>query len=237
MAAPRILIVKTGQTAEAVARAHGDYDQWFIGAMGEPERFQVARIFRDEPLPDPAPFDGVIVTGSPLSLCEPTPWMRTAGAVLRAWIEAGRAVLGVCFGHQLLADAWGTPVIRNPHGREIGTVTIRRTPAGMADPLFDGLAATFEVQTTHTDIASGVPEGARLLAGNAHAVVQALSFGRRGWGVQFHPELSPEAMQAIVRTRHAILRDEGLDAEGILRHVRPTPAGLQILRRFESLCG
>ncbi len=231
---PRILIVKAGSTAEEVRALHGDYDRWFSDAMGAPERFTVVEAFRGEPLPSPAGFDGVIVTGSPLSVCDPAPWMETAGATLREWVAQDRAVLGVCFGHQLLAHALGTPVIKNPRGREIGTIAVELTAAGRADALFEGLGPTLRVQATHTDVASAVPTGTRLLAGNANTDVQALWFGKRARGVQFHPELSAGGIQALIRSRRAVLSSEGLSADEVERAVIPTPDGVSILKRFEE---
>jgi GMP synthase (glutamine-hydrolysing) len=231
---PRILIVKAGTAAPEIVREHGDYDQWFIRAMGEPTRFSVVEAFLGKPLPDPAGFDGVIVTGSPLSVCDPSPWMQTAGAKLREWVEGGRAVLGVCFGHQLLSHAFGTPVIKNPNGREIGTIEVALTPEGASDLLFEGLGSSLVFQATHTDIPSEVPAGTRLLATNANTVAQALWFGRRARGVQFHPEMSPATMRSLLRSRREILAREGIDGEARERAVLATETGVELLRRFEE---
>jgi GMP synthase (glutamine-hydrolysing) len=234
MRRPRFLLLKTGTTAPAVATAHGDYDQWFIRTLGSPERFQVAEIFQGQALPDPRGFDGVLVTGSPLSVCAPAPWMEVAASTLREWAESGRAVLGVCFGHQLLCHAFGTPVIRNPQGREIGTVTVELTEAGRSDPLFAGIPPAFPIQTTHTDIASGVPDGTSLLARNAQTVVQAAAFGPRARGVQFHPELDAATMRTIIRSRAEVLRGEGIDPATTEAAVREAAAGPLLLRNFEE---
>lgn len=234
MRRPRLLLLKTGATAAEVAAIHGDYDRWFIRTLGEPDRFRVVEVFRGEPLPDPGQFDGVLVTGSPLSVCAPTPWMTAAAFRLRDWCEKGHAVLGVCFGHQLLCHAFGTPVVRNPRGREIGTITVELTDEGRADLLFAGVAPRFQIQTTHTDVGPAVPAGSTLLARNAHALVQALSFGRRARGVQFHPELDAETMRALIHARAEVLRWEGLDPVALEAAVQPTEGGPQLLRNFEE---
>ncbi len=234
MIAPRILIVKAGTAAPEIVREHGDYDEWFIRVLGKPERFTVVAAFREEPLPDPKPFDAVIVTGSPLSVCEPAPWMTSTAVTLREWAEGGRALLGVCFGHQLLSHAFGTPVIRNPNGREIGAIDVALTPEGRADPLFEGLGASIHIHATHTDIPSGVPAGTRLLATNANTKPQALWFGPRARGVQFHPELRPETMIALLRSRREILAREGIDGPERERAVSSEGVGPAILKRFEE---
>lgn len=231
---PRLLIVKTGTAAPAIIERHGDHDRWFVNAMGTPERFTIVSSFQGEALPDIRGYDGAIVTGSPLSVCEPAPWMEAVGGELRNWAERGEAVLGVCFGHQLLSHAFGTPVIRNPKGREIGTIEVELTDEGRSDPLFDGLVPALRVQATHTDIASTLPRGSTLLARNASTAVQAARFGKRARGVQFHPELAHDAMRTIIDSRRDIMAREGLDGRLIGERVVPTPVGPEILRRFEE---
>jgi GMP synthase (glutamine-hydrolysing) len=244
MHSAKILIVKTGTTADEVRREHGDFETWFSDALGgHPERFTLAYAYRDgspEPidLPDFKRFDGVIVTGSPSSVTEPTPWMEHLGRRMVEHADAGGAVLGVCFGHQLFCHALGAPVIRNPSGREIGSVEVELTEEGRADPLFDGLPARLEVNCTHVDRASRLPDRAALLAKNANSPVQALRYGRAGRGVQFHPEISPPAMRSLIRTRAAPMRSEGLDPDTHERGVKGSPMGLRVLWNFEQhLCG
>lgn len=234
MPQPRLLILKTGSTAPAVVAEHGDYEQWFIRTMGSPDRFVVAAPVLGEPLPAIAGFDGVIVTGSPLSVCQPEPWMESLAATLLEWSLAGRAVLGVCFGHQLLSHAAGTPVLRNPRGREIGTIEVTLTPAGQTDPLFAGLGPTLKVQTTHSDIAGGLPRSTVLLAENGFSPVQAATFGPRARGVQFHPEISAATMRSLIRARREVLSGEGIDPVQREQAVVETPAGALMLRNFEE---
>src|SRR6266851_2614330 len=86
---------------------------------------------------------------------------------LRAMVPAGARrlpVLGVCFGHQLLGFAYGSKVILNPEGREIGSIQVELTPEGRTDRLFANLPQVFWIQTTHQDIVSTLPNGARHLA-------------------------------------------------------------------------
>lgn len=243
MRRPRILIVKTGTTATEVAREHGDFEVWFADALGAPERFSVALAFGADPsfvpeMPDFKAFDGVIVTGSPSSVTEPTPWMEALGRRMVEHADRGGAVLGVCFGHQLLCHALGAPVIRNPSGREIGSIEVSLTPEGRADPLFEGLPDKLHVNATHVDRASRLPESATLLAENANSPVQAIRFGRAGRSVQFHPEITAPGMRALIRTRAAPMRAEGLDPEAVEARVSGSPMGTRVLWNFERhLCG
>jgi GMP synthase (glutamine-hydrolysing) len=153
-------------------------------------------------------------------------------------------VLGVCFGHQLLASVLGATVRRNPLGREIGTVRCALSAAGRQDPLFDGVPDRFEVQATHEDSVFDPPGALELLAGNAHSAVQAFRAGRNLRGVQFHPEIDPAVMRALVEARAATLAGEagarGADpaerVRALLAGIRPTPAGARILRNFVERC-
>jgi GMP synthase (glutamine-hydrolysing) len=152
----------------------------------------------------------------------------------------GVPVLGVCFGHQLLAYAHGARVVRNTQGREIGTVEVSLSEAGREDPLFHGLPERFTVQATHEDIVEQAPGGATVLAGNANTAVQALAFGSHLRGVQFHPEVHPAAMRALILARSEKLELEatarghgpGERVPRLLAGIAPSPAGQRILQNF-----
>jgi GMP synthase (glutamine-hydrolysing) len=233
----RVLLLKAGDAANAVRVAHGDYERWFIQAIGRAGvQFDVALAHVGQRLPRARDYQAVIMTGSPHSVTAPTAWMREAGAWLRDAGERGTAVLGVCFGHQLLAHAYGTRVIRNPKGRELGTVEVPLSAAGRRDPLFAGLPATLTVQATHEDIVSALPASATLLAGNDACAVQAFAIGPRIRAIQFHPEVQPAAMLALIRSRAGQLPPERLRT--LLSGVRPTPHGARILKNFlDSFAG
>src|SRR5207248_8736486 len=107
----------------------------------------------------------------------------------------GLPVLGVCFGHQLLARAAGGDVVQNPRGREIGTVRVPLTEAGCKDPLFSWASgAEIEVQATHVNAVDHLPCGATVLASNENTAAQAFRLSETVAGVQFHPELWEAAL-------------------------------------------
>lgn len=237
-----LLVVKCGTTAPAVALRHGDYDRWFRRALAPTgAALRVVEVHAGAPLPPRAAgADGIVATGSPRSVTEHAPWMiRTAGW-LREAAERGVPVLGVCFGHQLLAEAYGGSVGRNPRGRELGTVPCTLTAAGREDPLFAGVPPAFEVQATHEDEVRALPPDAELLATNAASAVQAFRIGRAVRAVQFHPELEPAALADLASTRAGLLEAEararGEDGaarvRAVLAGLRPTPWGSLILRNF-----
>jgi GMP synthase (glutamine-hydrolysing) len=238
----RLLLVKAGNVAAPVAVAFGDYDRWFLRAIGPARcRLRVVAAHLGEPLPARARgFDAVIVTGSPRSVTEREPWMLRAGAWLVEAAEQRVPVLGVCFGHQLLAEALGGRVRRSPAGREIGTVACALTPAGRADPLFEGVPAALDVQATHEDEVAETPPGLEVLASNAASRVQAFRVGGCLRGVQFHPELDAATLRAIAVARTSLLereaRERGDDPKGrvraVLGGIRETPFARRTLENF-----
>src|SRR5690349_6516772 len=158
LSTPGLLVVQTGTT-----HLHGDYPRWFERALGTV--LPVLRAHEGEklaPAMDRIRPRGIIVTGSPLSVMEEAPWMLQLGADLLEVGARGTPILGVCFGHQLLARAASGGVVLNPRGREIGTVRVRLTAAGRRDPLFANWAEgdLLEVQATHMDAVDPLPAGA-----------------------------------------------------------------------------
>jgi len=232
MSIPRLVIVQTGTAAPEIVRQHGDYPDWFNQALGA--ELPVLRAHLGETLELPAGTQGVIVSGSPLSLTRPEPWMNEVAEELLRIGERGTPVLGVCFGHQLLGRAAGSQVVRNPKGREMGTVRVQLTAAGRTDPLFrgwvpeEGLA---DVQATHVDSVDPVPPGATLLASNERCATQALRLSDAVASVQFHPELRPETLRDLIDSRAGELRAEGLDPDSLRADVRET-ASARLLRAF-----
>jgi GMP synthase (glutamine-hydrolysing) len=144
-------------------------------------------------------------------------------------VEAGVPVLGVCFGHQLLAQALGGEVQRNPRGREIGSVRFELTDD---DAVLSQGDAAYDVNMTHVDAVVRLPPGAKLLGRTELDPYAALRFAKRAWGVQFHPEMDADVMHAYVSARAALLQAEGLDSARILAEVRETPASRAVLGRF-----
>ncbi|NRD56009.1 glutamine amidotransferase [Corallococcus exiguus] len=237
-----VLLLKAGDAATSVQLSVGDYERWFLQTIGlSGQRFDILPVHKGAPLPkDAKGYDAVMMTGSPLSVTQREPWMERAGAFMVEAGEQGIPVLGVCFGQQLLAEAYGGKVSRNPNGRETGTVEVTLSPEGRADPLFTGLPERFTVQQTHEDIVSRLPEGAMVLAGNAHTANQALAFRPNVRGVQFHPEMPTDAMRAVILAREDTLeslgREKGIP-EGeyvprLLSGITPTPHAHRVLMNF-----
>jgi len=233
-----VLIVKTGETL-APLRAQGeDFEDWIRAGLGlKPAQAPAVSVHLGEQLPQVSTLAGVVITGSPAMLTDGAQWNLTASHWLRLAVERGMPVLGICYGHQLLAHACGGQVGYHPAGREIGTVPVTLAAAAQEDALLADLPACFHAHTTHSQSVLRLPESAVLLAASAHDAHQAFRIGTRAWGVQFHPEFDARIMRAYVQERQSVLREEGIDVESLLRGVVETPAASGVLRRFAALCG
>ncbi|HEY3445173.1 MAG TPA: gamma-glutamyl-gamma-aminobutyrate hydrolase family protein [Myxococcales bacterium] len=187
----RLLLIHAGPALPGVARRHGDFDRLFTHALEDlGAEWTIVRPFRGEALPNPTAFEAAFMTGSHASVRDRAPWMVDAERWLRDAVECRTPFLGVCFGHQLLAHAFGAQVVKNPRGLELGTREVELTAEGRSDPLFEGLEPELQVLESHEDEVTELPPRIRRLAGNAFTAVQAIAVGSAR-GVQFHPEFSP----------------------------------------------
>ncbi|MEQ6888817.1 glutamine amidotransferase [Halomonas sp. CS7] len=235
---PRLMIVKTGDSFADVVRDHGDFEDFFLTALApmaeaDDELTLTVHDARTEGVPPlPAAEDGVLITGSHAMVSEAEPWSEA----LKPWLVEARArgvaMLGVCYGHQLMAAAFGGESGYHPGGREVGTRRLRLTTAGRADPLLGTLPTAFPAQLTHSQSVLTAPPGAEVLADNGHDPFQALRYGPRQWSVQFHPEFSAEVMRAYLAHQHEVLAAQGEEPEALLAAVAPTPEAGGLLARF-----
>ncbi|MEO1328155.1 MAG: type 1 glutamine amidotransferase [Pseudomonadota bacterium] len=201
--ARRILVVE-GNDPETLARAAS------VGIGGAAERygavlsqidprvsFSIAR--PSEPDFDAAAVEldgvsGVALTGSGVAWSADAREAAPHHVMLERAFAAGIPVFGSCWGLQVGAVALGGAVGWGAAGLELGVArAITLTEAGRAHPMFAGKPSTFDSVCIHRDEVTRAPQGARVLAGNAHSAVQAIAYeagGVRFWGVQYHPELT-----------------------------------------------
>jgi GMP synthase (glutamine-hydrolysing) len=232
----KLLIVQTGTAIPAVRRQFGDFAQWFRRGMGLSSRdTQCVRVDRGAQLPPPKSVSGVVITGSGAMVTDRLEWSETTARWLRRAVDADIPVLGVCYGHQLLAHALGGRVDYNPHGREMGSVRVERLPESAADALLDGAPPVFDAQATHLQTVLKPPRDAVVLARSALDGCQAVRFAPRAWGLQFHPEFGAREMRAYIRARDGALVGEDFDVPALLRQVRATPQAGSVLRRFARI--
>lgn len=225
-----IAILVTGEPSDTIARSSGGYADMVRRAAGfHPEVTMHAFDGRRDDLPAPENFDGIVITGSDHSVYERLPWMIGLEGYLRTAITEECHVLGLCFGHQLLASAFGGQVVRNPRGRETGKVLA--TPVAPDEVL--GLPREpFPVLMVHQDTVQRLPRGSVVLAHTNRDAHAAIRFGPRCWGVQFHPEFSPEVLGAFIDEQHEALLAQGDDPGALRAELADTPAATGLLQAF-----
>lgn len=232
----QLIIVKTGSKIPSLAGVAGDYGEWIARGLGETGYpLAIIDVARGEPLPDRSTVAAIVITGSTAMVTERATWMEQGAAWLRGAVAAEVPLLGICFGHQLLAWALGGEVGYNPRGLEVGTATIRLTDEAQQDPLFRGMPATLPAQVSHRQSVLRLPAGARLLAASDKEPHQAFAVGACAWGVQFHPEFDAPIIRYFIEYYRERLLEEGDEAERLLGTVRDSPHSASLLGRFARL--
>lgn len=234
---PRPLyLIKAGGTYPEAVREVGDFEHWVMAGLDLPRgdvRVLDARLV--DRLPEPEECAGVVMTGSHAMLTDRLPWMERMAEWLRRLVLAEVPFLGICFGHQLLAQALGGRVDFHPRGREIGTVPIKLAPAAAEDPLFSRMPSRFMAHAVHAQSVRQLPSGAVQLAGNDFEPTHAFRVGARAWGIQFHPEFNPERMALYIDHLAHDARCAGCDIEAIRAGVMETPESAALLPLFANL--
>ncbi|MEH6359914.1 MAG: type 1 glutamine amidotransferase [Amylibacter sp.] len=152
--------------------------------------------------------DGVVFTGSGVNWSTDAPEaaaLRGAGEMV---FNTGLPTIGSCNGLQLAATLLGGEVGASPKGMEIGLARdIELTAEGRLHPMMQGRRDEFCVPCVHRDEVQRLPDGAVLIAGNAHSPVQAMTYHANGvdfWGMQYHPELPTVAIADYVQDRDSL---------------------------------
>ncbi len=165
------------------------------------------------------PGDLLLVMGGPMSVNDSDPWITDETAFIRATIQAGGSVLGICLGSQLMAKALGA-TIRRGTAPELGMTPIRLTAEGRTDPVFGRFPDCFEVFQWHGEVFD-LPQHAIPLASSAIAPVQAFRYGDRAYGLLFHLEMDHAGMVALCRACAPDLQRSGRTATGLVEDALP----------------
>jgi GMP synthase (glutamine-hydrolysing) len=232
----RILIVKTGSTLPSLLASKGDFEEWVLAGMGlGGDHVSVMDVRDGSPLSVYDKLSGVVVTGSHSMVTDHDDWSERTAKWLAGAVERQVPILGICYGHQLLAYALGGQVGDNPNGHEYGTVEVRLNENAQQDLLLGGLPNPIKMHESHTQSVVDLPARARLLASSAMDQHQAFVVGECAWGVQFHPEFDAEATRAYIRHSRSVLLAEKQDPDRLIEQSIDTPYGSEILKRFVQL--
>ncbi|RDS79040.1 glutamine amidotransferase [Dyella monticola] len=228
-----VLIIRTGQAPDSIRARHGDFPHWFrLGAQLAPRRLHVVNVAAGERLPSPQEVCGALITGSAAMVTDRAPWSEETAGWIRNAMDVDLPLLGVCYGHQLMAHALGGRVDYLPGGREIGTLPIDLLPEAAGDSLAASLPLQFRAHTTHEQSVMEIPEGATVLARSERDPHHLIRYGKNAISVQFHPEFNADVMRAYIKRKHQDMRREGFDPHHTYRQVAATPIARRLLKMF-----
>jgi GMP synthase (glutamine-hydrolysing) len=232
----QVAVLKTGDSHPKLVAQIGDFESWIIKGLGLPdEKVMVVDVRRTPELPRSHILAGVVITGSHAMVTHQEDWSRRTAAWLPGIVSKKIPVLGICYGHQLLAHALGGRVADNPRGMEIGTVSVDLTGDGRKDSLLGQLINPLELHVCHTQTVMELPPRAHRLASSNRDSHQAFRVGPSAWGVQFHPEFNSQSVAFYIQKYRQELTRQGNDVDQLLSRVRETPWGTRILGRFAAM--
>lgn len=235
-AGKKIVILKTGHKLPTLEHVPGDFEDWILTGMGVSQTDAwVVAVQAGDALPDSSRVRGVLITGSGAMVTDHADWIERATAWVARIVESRIPMLGICFGHQLLARALGGVVDYNPKGIEVGTVALHTTEEARHDPLLSCLANNTRVHVSHRQSVLTLPPQALLLASTDLDLHHAFRVGDVAWGVQFHPEFNAQIVRRYVEYYKNGLESEHKDVDQLLSNCVDTQAGDMVLRRFFRL--
>lgn len=192
----KVSILETGTPPGNLAEEFGSYGDMFERLLGrefEAERFDVQA--RD--LPHPTAYPAYLITGSPAGVYDPLPWIAPLMQFIRS--AADSRMVGVCFGHQVMAEALGGKVLKSDKGWGVG---LHRYAVVRQEPWLDD-AGPVDVPASHQDQVVARPPGTEVVAQSDFTPFAGLSWtDRAAISFQFHPEFSPEFAKALIERRY-----------------------------------
>jgi len=227
----KIVILKMGDLSKYNSP---DYDDLIIKGTGlEKTLFRVCDVISGEILPSTKEVKAVVISGSSLMITDDHKWKEPVYNWLEKIINLNLPILGICFGHQLLASVLGGEIGNNPAGLELGSYPVFLNESREYDMLLKG-HSVFTAQISHVQSILKLPENSEVLAYSDKEPYQAVKFGEKIWGLQFHPEFSIDLMRKIIskKTENSCGK---FDKENYLGSLKETPESSSLLKRFGEI--
>lgn len=188
----KIGILHCGHTAPYVIARHGEYAEMFQRLLAGPGRDFVTWDVVDGDFPNgPDAADAWVMTGSPLGVYEDHPFIAPLEALTRDIVAAQRPFAGICFGHQLIAQALGGKVVKHPGGWRMGPQPYRIE--GAQDPM--------QLHAWHQDQVTVAPPGAQVIASGPDCAIAGMTIGEHVLSLQAHPEFTDAVVEDLITAR------------------------------------
>lgn len=199
----RLCVLEVGPMPEPARPIFSSYPvmirNWLSPALPEAE-FDSVSLINDESLPEPDAYDGYIITGSRFSVNDNLPWIAPLRDFIRTLAERSIPVFGICFGHQIIAQAFGGEVNRSHTGWALGSqeYTYPEESVHSDEPAF----------VFHQDQVETMPTGATLIGSSEQCPIGALKYDHPALSVQYHPEFVTDYMNMLID-----LKEDSLPAD------------------------
>lgn len=200
----KIAILKTDAVRPEWVPTYGEYPDMFQRLLHQVDptiEFEVWDVEKGEFPERTDQVDAFLITGSKSSVYDDKPWIRELEAFVRRLRDEGCKVIGICFGHQMIARALGGRVEKSDKGWGVGIHQYRITD----DSLQDGEGGSFRLLASHQDQVLALPPDARVVAENEHCEIAAFKVGEQLLAFQGHPEFIPEYSREIMEFRKALI--------------------------------
>ncbi|SHH33958.1 glutamine amidotransferase [Clostridium grantii] len=226
----KILIIQTGDAYDELVNRNLNFHDMILERI-KTNQYILSKVFKGEKLPDYQDIDRVIITGAHSMVTDEDSWIEYLSHWLLGIENRNIPVLGICYGHQLLAQVFNGVTSYHSNGPEIGMTEIKLTNRGEKDKLFQGIESTFYGYVTHSQSAIKLPKEAILLAYNDFEPHQSFKIKGCIYGVQFHPEFTADIIKI-----YAINQKDKIDSfDKTYNNIMEITSGIKILENFMNL--
>jgi GMP synthase-like glutamine amidotransferase len=209
----KLTIIQTGEVPEQLRDRFGPYHKMFeamFAATGQGFTCEVVPLTDGAPLPDAGTLEGIVLTGSPAGVYDDLPWIEPLRRFIRDAYGRATPMLGICFGHQIMADALGGDVRKSEKGWGLGrhNYTVTARPRYMA-----AAPAALAIACSHQDQVLAPPAEAEVILASGFTPNAGLAY-RNGAALSFqpHPEFSDDYTAALAELRRGRVPEEIVDA-------------------------
>lgn len=214
----KVAVLQCGEAIESAREEFGDYDDMCKAMVGlRPDQAKTYRVF-DNQFPQVSDYEVFIVTGSKFGVYEPHAWIPPLESLIREIKQAGKKMVGVCFGHQIIAQALGGQVAKSDKGLGVGLMSYQlqsnqETPRDIS------------LYVWHQDQVLQAPDGAEVIASSEFCPVAALKYGEDILTFQAHPEFSEGYERALLTERRGVTLSEELADAGLSSLAQSSDSG------------